>query len=76
MLQFTVWSRSFNLFNWEVFLERTNLPVAQGVLPSTFKAHEGSRVILWWRYAFIISPRYHKEVSRGPIEDREVGETL
>lgn len=76
-MQLTVWSKSFTVFSREVFVEMTSLPLAKGMFPSTFKAPEGSRVILWWRFAIILSPSSKKkETTNVSVEDRKTGETL
>ena len=74
-MQRTVLSWSANIFGREVFVEMTSHPLAQGILPCKHKVPDGSSVVLWRRWAIIIS-RPRKEISRVAIEDRKVGEPV
>lgn len=74
-MQRTVLSWSANIFGREVFVEMTSLPVAHGILPCKHKVPDGSSVVLWRRWAIIISKP--KKASRGIIdESRKVGEPV
>ena len=53
-------SFSFKLLFWEVYVETTKIPVAQGLLPCITKEPCGSYMFLWWKVALIASPKPKK----------------